>query len=153
MGPERGVTMTDAEPTLFDAPATRGRFRKDGPASSRRSGESMFGQHLRNQQILVLVGLVHRQRRLCNGANAWETSCELVERGAKPPAINAIGTRFGELCDENLIEHLEGQDRPGESSRPQKVFRPLQRGFEWADAWLAAHPEGVGAVFPARSAA
>lgn len=135
--------MTD-QATLFESWPTQGRFRKDGPSTSRRSGESMCGMHLRGQQVQVLVGLVLFHRRLCMGANAWEVSCQLVERGVRAPAINACGSRFDELAEMGMVRLAAGE-RPGETGRPQKVYVPTADGTAWATAWLNAHPDGLAA--------
>lgn len=113
------------QPSLFDAPATRGASRKGDPSTSRAAGRSMEG-HLRDQQALVLVGLA----RLCRfglGATAFEVWAHL---GAAKE--NVVSKRLGEL-EEMGMARRNGKERPGSSHRSQKVWEVTERGRAWVD--------------------
>lgn len=129
--------------SLLSTRRTRGRFRKNGGSTQRRGGESMNGAHLRDLQMKVLLATVEWHRRLCIGANAWEVSCVLHDRGVRAPAINSIGSRFDELVDEGMVWHPLGLERKGETNRQQQVFKPTEAGRLWAEAWFRAHPRGL----------
>ncbi len=111
--------------------ATRGASRHDGPATSRAAGRSLDGQHLRDQQALVLTALCDMHRRLCNGGNAWEIQSRLLERG-KGVQQSVVSKRLGELRAKGLVEIVG--ERPGSSHRMQQVYVPTPAGLGWVAA-------------------
>ena len=111
------------QPSLFDAPATRGASRASDPRTSRDAGRSMTGQVLRDQQALVLG---------CVGstATAWEITTTLLRRGHRVQQ-NVVAKRLSELRELGLVR-LTGGTRPGSSHRHQQVYALTERGREVA---------------------
>lgn len=101
------------QPTLFDAPATRGASRRTDPQTSRDAGRSMSGDVLRQQQALVLRGLGHID------CTAYEVWLRLQDEPSRPKE-NVISKRLGELVDAGMVEPT-GSTRPGSSHREQKA--------------------------------
>ncbi len=112
------------QPTLFDAPSTRGASRKSDPATSRDAGRSMTGMVLRDQQALVLEAVAARGE-----ANPHEVQTWLRAHERPCPERNAIGSRFRELTEMGMVRP-EGT-RPGPSGRGEQVVAVTDKGREW----------------------
>jgi hypothetical protein len=115
---------------LFQYAATRGASRADGPATSREAGRSLDGQVLRDQQSLVLRGVVSADwpgRK--DGATAWEVWCELRSR-PDCPKESVVSKRLGELAAAGMLRRTD-QTRPGSSSRGQFVYALTTAGRRW----------------------
>jgi hypothetical protein len=115
---------------LFQYAATRGAARADGPATSLAAAHSIDGQVLRDQQALVLGGVVSADwpgRK--DGATAWEVWCELRSR-PDCPRENVVAKRLGELAAAGFLERTL-QTRPGSSHRQQTVWVLTGKGRAW----------------------
>lgn len=108
-----------SQPTLFDAPATRGASRQSDPATSREAARSVSGTVLRDQQALVLSAVGY-------AATAYEVWERLSARGHRVKE-NVCSKRLGELRELGMVR-LTGMTRPGSSSRPQQVFALTDEG-------------------------
>ena len=109
--------------SLFDAPASRGASRSDGPQTSRDAGRSIAGDVLRSQQSLVLRGLGHID------CTAYEVWLRLQDEPSRPKE-NVVSKRLGELVDAGMLRPT-GKTRPGSSSREQKVYELTDKGREF----------------------
>lgn len=113
------------QPTLFDAPATRGASRKSDPTTAVAAGRSMSGAHLRDQQRLVL-----HAAEVCGhwakGATAYEV-WSLLNRQGNRIKENVVSKRLGELAELGMVR-LTGATRPGSSHRHQQVFEVTEDG-------------------------
>lgn len=107
------------QPTLFDAPATRGASRTRDPQTSRAAGRSMEGQPLRSQQALVLGALP-------GDFTAYEVAEVLWSRGRRIQQ-GVVAKRLGELRDLGFVR-LTGATRPGASARQCQVYRRTEAG-------------------------
>src|SRR5690554_2491050 len=114
------------EPTLFDAPATRGSSRRSDPATSRDAGRSISGPVLRDQQRHVL-NFASRFRTF----TAWEV-WKANHDDALCPKENVISKRLGELVDLRMIRDT-ADTRPGSSCRQQKVYALTPMGSAWVE--------------------
>lgn len=117
-----------AQPSLFDAPATRGASRASDPQTSRDAARSMSGEVLRDQQALVLGALAWHE-----DATAFELWGDLWQRflpgHPRGPKENVICKRLGELAEMGMVART-GDTRPGSSHRHQMVWRITDKGRE-----------------------
>lgn len=119
-----------AQPSLFDAPATRGASRRREPQTSREAARSMSGHVLRDQQAFVLRVLAS----LADPANEWKATAAEVARFAlvkhyRPLQQNVAAKRLGELREKGLVR--EQGTRPGWTGRPCICFALTAAGREW----------------------
>lgn len=118
-----------AQPTLFDAPVTRGASRRSDPQSSRDAGRSMSGEVLRYQQALVL-GLVAEVAAAGEGdATAAEVAQHAWEAHGLHLQQNVAAKRLGELREKAMVR--ETGTRPGWTGRPCLRFALTAAGREW----------------------
>lgn len=99
---------------LFDAPATRGASRRNGPETSRDAGRSVSGHVLRDQQALVLSAVR-------GGSTAYEAWHHLVGTTSYLLKENVVSKRLGELEDRGVLRRTD-ERRPGSTGRMQIVF-------------------------------
>lgn len=107
-----------SQPTLFDAPVTRGASRQSDPQTSRDAGRSVSGHVLRDQQRRVLAAVVR-----LGDATAWDVVSWLMS----PMQQNVASKRLGELAEMGAVE-LTGATREGSSRRSLQVWRATDAG-------------------------
>lgn len=123
--------MTADHPSLFDQPVgPLARF--TDPSTSKAAAESMTPEVLSKQRSDVLCVLLEVHRRNDGrGATAWDVVRRWSFASAKPPMQNVVARRLTDLEQLGFVE-VNGEERPGSSSRMQKVHYPTAKALEVA---------------------
>ena len=118
-----------AQPSLFEAPATRGASRRSDPQSSRDAGRSMSGEVLRDQQALVLRLVAEVAAAGDGDATAAEVARHAWVRHGLHLQQNVAAKRLGELREKAMVR--EAGTRPGWTGRSCLCFALTAKGREW----------------------
>jgi hypothetical protein len=118
-------------PSLFDHPVGP-LVRATDPSTSHAAAESMTPEILSKQRADVLCVLLEVHRRNDGrGATAWDVVRRWSLANTKPPMQNVVARRLTDLEQLGFVE-VTGDERPGSSSRMQKVHYPTAKALEVA---------------------